>query len=133
MSCLQNLNEYKPDHNICITTSNLIPHLLLTHASLCFAPCAGRAPSHCREADIVVGSVLGRCVRHGGVAGAGLWLWGRALSLGLPSCPASSSWLPRGEAGVLGRRRRSRWGAHGRDERGRSCRSGGFAGEARTC
>lgn len=112
-------------------TTELKSNLLLTHASLCFDSCAGRATSHCGEADVVVGSVPGRCVRHGGVAGAGLWLRGGSLSLGLPSSTASSTCLPRREA-VLRRWRRSWWGAHGRDERCRSSGSGGFAGEART-
>lgn len=76
------------------------------------------------------------------MAGAGLWLRGRGLSLVLPSSTASTSWLPRGEASscvglppfcMLGRWRGSRWGAHGRDGRGSSSRSGRFAGEARTC
>lgn len=115
--------------------------LLLTHGSLCFAPCTGWASSHGREADVVVGSVLRRCVRHGGVAGARLWLRGWALSLGLPSSTASSTWLPWGEAGtwvglpsscMLGRWRGPRWGAHGRKGRGGSRRGGGFAGETRT-
>lgn len=115
---------------------------MLTHGSLCFTPCTGWPSSHRREADIVVGSVLGRRVRHWGVAGAGLWLWGGALSLGLPSSTTCSTWLPRGETAgtcvrlptsrMLGRRRRPRRGAHGRKGRGGSGRGGRFAGEAGT-
>lgn len=111
----------------------------LTHPSLCFSPCAGWASSHCGEANIVVGSILGRCVRHGSVAGAGLWLRSRTLSLRLPPSTTSTS-LPRGESAscvglpgscVLGRWRRPRWGAHWRKGRGCSSRGGGLAREAR--
>lgn len=117
------------------------PSSLLTHGGLCFTPCAWRATSHCREADIVVGSVLGWRVRHGGVAGTGLWLWRRSLSLGWPPSAAAAGRLPRGEVPscvwlpgscMLRRRRRPWWRAHCREGRGSSSRSGGFTREART-